>query len=183
MAEKELCRLKRKDLLRMLLMQCEETERLQRETDEIKEKLEVILESYERLKMKLDVKDERLNQKDAEIAELKTEIEKMITEKEMEKKDTDSLEEAVRRFGRLLEETQRTVDLYISNMKKKNEKKNPFEPGRTAGSRKRQNASRHGEVVSADFGQQGECLERTAAVNEIGTKRGFKTAVSGDLYG
>ena len=37
MAEKELRKLKRRELLQMLLMQCEETEKLQQETDEMKD--------------------------------------------------------------------------------------------------------------------------------------------------
>ena len=48
MAEKELRKLKRRELLQMLLMQCEETEKLQQETDEMKEKMDAVLESYER---------------------------------------------------------------------------------------------------------------------------------------
>jgi len=82
MAEKELRRLKRRDLLQMLLMQREETERLQRETDEMREKMAVTLESYERLKKKLDVKDERLNQKDVKITDLIQELEELRAEKE-----------------------------------------------------------------------------------------------------
>ena len=62
MAEKELRRLKRRELLQMLLVQCEETERLSQEADEIKQQIDAVMESYERLKKKLDVKDERLNQ-------------------------------------------------------------------------------------------------------------------------
>ena len=60
MAGKELRRLKRRELLKMLLVQCEETERLQKELEELTEEHEAMSESYERLKGKLDVKDERL---------------------------------------------------------------------------------------------------------------------------
>ncbi len=82
MAEKELRRLKRRELLQMLLVQCEETERLSQETDAMKEEMGAVMESYERLKKKLDIKDERLNQKDKIITELKREIEEMKTAKE-----------------------------------------------------------------------------------------------------
>ena len=37
MADKELRRLKRRELLQMLLVQCQETERLQQESNEMKE--------------------------------------------------------------------------------------------------------------------------------------------------
>ena len=68
MVDKEFRRLKRKDLLQMLIMQCEETERLQQEVDQTSARLRELEASYERLKVKLDVKDDRLNQKDAKIA-------------------------------------------------------------------------------------------------------------------
>lgn len=82
MADKELRRLKRRELLQMLVMECEEAERLEQESgrlreqlDAMKEQMDTIMESYERLKKKLDVKDERLNQKDETIAMLKSEVE------------------------------------------------------------------------------------------------------------
>ena len=61
MAERELRRLKRRDLLQMLLAQCEETERLQQEAAEWKAQLDTLTESYERLKARLKITDERLN--------------------------------------------------------------------------------------------------------------------------
>lgn len=82
MADKELHRLRRRELLQMLLMECEEAERLDQESgrlreqlDAIQQQMDTVMESYERLKKKLDVKDERLNQKDEQIAMLKQEVE------------------------------------------------------------------------------------------------------------
>ena len=46
MGNKELRRLKRRDLLQMLLAQCEETERLQKELDETRTELETLQEGY-----------------------------------------------------------------------------------------------------------------------------------------
>ena len=43
---KELRRLKRRELLQMLLIQCEETERLQQETDEMRAQMKTVMESY-----------------------------------------------------------------------------------------------------------------------------------------
>ena len=63
----------------MLVMQCEETERLQQEMDQTNAKLRELEISYERLKAKLDVKDERLNQKDAKIAKLRLMVQKLKT--------------------------------------------------------------------------------------------------------
>lgn len=82
MADKELRRLKRRELLQMLLMECEEAENLSQESvrlreqlDAMQEQMTAVMESYERLKKKLDVKDARLNQKDEKIAMLKQEVE------------------------------------------------------------------------------------------------------------
>ena len=74
----------------MLLAQCEETERLQKELDETRTELETLQEGYERLKKKLDIKDERLNQKDAKIAELKNEIETIQASRLIELEESDS---------------------------------------------------------------------------------------------
>lgn len=93
MAEKELRRLKRRELLQMLLVQCEETERLSQETEEIKERMEAVMQSYGRLKKKLDIKDERLNQKDTQIADLKRKIEEMKSAEEAERRERGSAAE------------------------------------------------------------------------------------------
>ena len=90
MGNKELRRLKRRDLLQMLLAQCEETERLQKELDETRAELETLQEGYERLKKKLDIKDERLNQKDAKIAELKDAVEEIQASRVIELEEAET---------------------------------------------------------------------------------------------
>ncbi|MCI8863217.1 MAG: hypothetical protein HFI20_12145 [Lachnospiraceae bacterium] len=45
MAEKELRKLNRRELLKLLLIQCEEMDRMQQEYDEMKTKLETFMES------------------------------------------------------------------------------------------------------------------------------------------
>lgn len=54
MADKELRKLKRRELLQMLLVQCEESERLEGELEEFIAEHEAMSESYERLKQKLN---------------------------------------------------------------------------------------------------------------------------------
>lgn len=78
MTEKELRRLRRQDLLQLLVEQSREAARLQAESDEKSEGLAQLNESYERLKAKLDDKDaqlerlkEKLNEKDALLEKLK----------------------------------------------------------------------------------------------------------------
>lgn len=78
MTDKELRRLRRQDLLQLLVEQSREAARLQTETDEKSEEIAQLNESLERLKGKLDEKDaqlerlkERLNEKDALLEKLK----------------------------------------------------------------------------------------------------------------
>lgn len=118
MAEKELRRLKRRELLQMLIVQCEETERLQQELDETSARLAVLEESYERLKVKLNVKDERLNQKDAAIAELNGTIEEMRTTKLIELNEAGSIAEAALRLNGIFEVAQRSAEQYLLNVKR-----------------------------------------------------------------
>ncbi|MCI8506277.1 MAG: hypothetical protein HFI67_08840 [Lachnospiraceae bacterium] len=118
MTGKELRRLKRRELLKMLLVQCEETERLQEEVNEIKREFDVMSESYERLKRKLDVKDERLNQKDAQIAELKAELEKFEEAGEAGKENVASMAEAAFWLDEMFAEAESVAEKYLEKVRK-----------------------------------------------------------------
>lgn len=118
MADKELRRLKRRELLQMLLVQCQEAERLQQELDEIKEQYDMMAESYERLKKKLDIKDERLNQKDAKILEQRREIKKLMEYREVERVEVGSIAESTLRLNEVLEEALRAAEQYLINIRK-----------------------------------------------------------------
>ena len=128
MAERELQRLKRRELLRMLLVQCEEMERLQQEADEIKAELAVLTESYERLKIKLNVKDERLNQKDERIAQLNRTITEMRESKIIELEKAGSIAEASLRLNGIFETAQKCADQYLVIVKLLAEKSRTEEP-------------------------------------------------------
>lgn len=78
MTDKELRKLRRHELLELLIVQSKEMAGFKTELDEKTEKLTELGESYERLKGKLDEKDElieklkeRLDEKDALIGKLK----------------------------------------------------------------------------------------------------------------
>ena len=58
MTDKDLRRLRRQDLLQMLVAQSKEAARLQTELDEEKEEAAQLLQGYEHLKEKLNEKDE-----------------------------------------------------------------------------------------------------------------------------
>lgn len=116
MADRALRRLTRRELLQMLLVQCEETERLQQEAEEQKEKMETVMESYERLKKKLDVKDERLNQKDEKIAQLLEEIEELKAL--MSAAPEGSLAKAAYHINEIFEEAQQEAGQYLISLRK-----------------------------------------------------------------
>lgn len=160
MADKELKKLKRRELLQMLLIQCEESERLQGELDEITTEHEAMSESYERLKVKLSVKDDRLNQKDAKIAELKKEIEEIKSSRTTEFAETDSISEAIDRLNEIFETAQQAVDQYLANIRKlsemdqrdKKENRIPFEISRRTGVRRGTSVPRVRQTLKAASG-------------------------------
>lgn len=168
MADKELRKLKRRELLRMLLVQCEETERLQRELNELTREHDVMSESYERLKGKLNVKDERLNQKDAQIASLKSTIEEMKLDRMIELTEAGNIAEAALRLNGIFEMAQQAADQYLMNVKRyaesqpkiavlqtpaEEEKQIPFESGWRAGIRRKTGTSRGRQPKGTDTGQ------------------------------
>lgn len=185
MADKELRRLSRRELLRMLLVQCEETERLQQETDEMKEHMETVMESYKRLKKKLDIKDERLNQKDAKIAELSCRIAELEAAEETAAEENGSIAEAFRRLdevNEVFEEVKKTVEQYIRGGKTRTAKETPFLSERPAGIRKKQSLSGSGRIVPMNPGRSKSGVDRNAA-SEGTEKSGGITAVAGGIYG
>lgn len=168
MADKELRKLKRRELLRMLLVQCEETERLQRELNELTREHDVMSESYERLKHKLNVKDERLNQKDAQIAALKSTIEEMKLDRMIELTEAGNIAEAALRLNGIFELAQEAADQYLMNVKRyaesqpkisvvqtsaEEEKQIPFESGWRAGIRRKAGTPRGRQQKGTEAGR------------------------------
>lgn len=141
MAEKELRRLNRRELLKLLLIQCEEMDRLQQEYNEMKTSLETFMESYERLKGKLNVKDERLNQKDAKIAELTRMIKEMEAEKAAASPEPETIAEAEAQLNQIFEDARKKADQYLKSLKTAEitkEQPIPFEPAGQSRIRRRQ---------------------------------------------
>ena len=118
MTDKELRKLNRRELLKMLLVQCQETERLTQELKETKTEFMDLTERYDRLIEKLNVKDERLNQKDAQIAEFKNTIEEMKASREIELEEAGSISEAALRINGVFEAAQRAAEQYLMNVKR-----------------------------------------------------------------
>lgn len=153
----------------MLLIQCEETERVTLESEELKEQMDAVMESYERLKKKLDVKDQRLNEKDQKIAELTREMEEMKAARERELETAGSAEAAAQRMHAIFEEAKRAAEQYLSAAQRLGGRQKPFGAERAAGIRKRQSGiPRAGQIVPMNPGQ-------TAGIE--------RDAASGDIYG
>lgn len=108
MTDKDLRRLRRQDLLQMLVAQSKEAARLQTELEEEKNERNTLQEGYERLKEKLDAKDAlieklkgRLNHKDDQIQELQEEMEVLQKDKWKELEENGSASEVLFRLRAL----------------------------------------------------------------------------------
>ncbi len=138
MTEKEFHKLKRQDILRLLLAQVKEAEELRSRLSETEGRLIVAEEGYERLKGRLDDKDtqinrlkERLDSKDAQINKLKGRLDnkdeqiqnmKIALDKLREEKMNaairpGSIAQASLELSGIFEAAQRAADLYLEKIK------------------------------------------------------------------
>ncbi len=190
MADKTLQRLKRRDLLQMLLVQCEETERLQTELCELKAQMETVMESYERLKKKLDIKDERLNQKDERIKELGSEIERLKKEAEPEA----ALVDAAHRLNEIFKEAQQAAEQYLTRVEKRHgikaqpagpEERHGFSGNeKTSAVRRKQGTPHIRQIIEVHAGRASGSREQNGTSSEdTGVPHRVTAAVSGDFYG
>lgn len=198
MARNELQKLKRRELLKMLLIQCQETERLEKELNEITKEHERMMESYERLKSKLNVKDERLSQKDAQIAELRNTIIEMKQSRVIELENAGSIAEAALRLNGVFEAAQKAAEQYLMNVKRIGEippdipdvpaeKKGipiPDEIGWRAGIRRKGGAPRIRQMIPVGPSQTNTDAERNVRTGrkDVGEQR-VLAAVSGGIHG
>ena len=195
MTSKELRRLSRRELLQMLLAQCEETERLEQELGELTEAHETMSESYERLKAKLNVKDERLNAKDAQIAELRDVIEQMKASRMIELEEAGNIAEAALRLNGVFEAAQRAAEQYLLNVRRigeismdvlelpEEDTKIPIESGWRAGVRRRGTGTRLRTMTLAEPGRAEEDSGGEEPGIEGGGYRRIFATVSGDFHG
>ena len=134
MTDKELHKLRRQDLLQLMLEQGKETLALQMEFNEINAEYIQVKAGYDRLKEKLDEKDavieklkkrldekdavieklkKRLNEKDAAIEELKKELETIRIERVIQLEETGPIAEAARQLKGVFKEAQKAADKYL----------------------------------------------------------------------
>lgn len=172
MTDKELQKLKRRELLQMLLVQCQETEKYKQESVETRLQLEELTERYERLIGKLNIKDERLNQKDAKIRELRNTIDEMKASRVIELNEAGSIAEAALKLNGVFEAAQKAAEQYLMNVQRLSEAAPavPFDQGWRAGVKKKAAAPRARQIVPLNKRQEND--------GDIGLP-----AASGDVHG
>nr|WP_296010600.1 hypothetical protein [uncultured Blautia sp.] len=129
MTEKDLHKLRRRDLLQLLLTQGEEAAALQNQLEKTETELKASQEGNERLKEKLNQKDElieklkgRLDEKDARIRELEEGMEEWKSDRRIELEEAGSIAEAALRLHDIFGAAQKAADQYLYNLRLMNEK-------------------------------------------------------------
>ena len=124
MTEKEFHKLRRRDLLQLLVAQGKENLQLQAEFDEASAQLQQMQETNERLKARLNEKDAlidklkgRLDQKDARIKKLREDMESWKTSRRIQLVEAGSIAEAALRLNGIFETAQKAADQYLYNLR------------------------------------------------------------------
>ena len=116
MTEKELRRLRRPDLLQLLLAQGKEAVALQAQLEERSAELAESQAMGGRLKEKLD-------EKDARIRELESEMQAWLDSRRIELDEAGSIAEAALRLNGIFEDAQKAADQYLYNLQQMCEKR------------------------------------------------------------
>lgn len=124
MTEKEFHKLRRRDLLQLLVAQGKENLQLQAEFDETSAQLQQTRDTNERLKARLNEKDAlidklkgRLDQKDARIKKLREDMEAWKTSRQIQLVEAGSIAEAALRLNGIFETAQKAADQYLYNLR------------------------------------------------------------------
>ena len=130
MTEKELHKLRKQDLLQLLLAQGTEAAELQEQITKLSASLEETEAGNERLKAKLDEKDElieklksRLDEKDARITKMREIMRAWRANRQIELEEAGSIAEAALKLNKVFEAAQKAADQYIYNLRQRCEKK------------------------------------------------------------
>lgn len=134
MTEKELHKLRKQDLLQLLLTQGREAAELQAQIKNLSVSLTEAEAGNERLKAKLDEKDElieklksRLDEKDARIDKWKRVLKAWRANRQIELEEAGSIAEASLKLNKVFEAAQKAADQYLYNLKQRCEEKNEQE--------------------------------------------------------
>ncbi len=125
MTEKEFRKLKRQELLQLLLTQIQGEKELRIQFEETEARLKEVEEVCERLKARLNSKDAqihklagRLNKKDQQIKNLKSDLESLRTDRKIKLREAGSIAEASLRLSGIYEAAQKAADLYLENVER-----------------------------------------------------------------
>ena len=128
MTEKELHKLRRQDLLQLLLSQSREAAHQQADLDRLDGMLTQTQESNQRLREKLAEKDAqlekltgRLNQKEEELRRLRAEREETRSGERTELHAVGSAAEVSKRLSQILGSAQREADAYLNSIRQEGE--------------------------------------------------------------
>lgn len=123
MTEKELHRLRRQDLLQLLLSQGKEALEIQTKLNSTSASMIQLKAGYERLKDKLDEKDAvieklkgRLDEKDARICELEDQINSIELRRRLRLAEAGSIAEASLKINEIFELAQKAVEQYFYDL-------------------------------------------------------------------
>lgn len=126
MTDKELHRLKKQDLLQLLLTQGKEAAALQAEITALSNSLADTQAGNARLKAKLNEKDElieklkdRLDEKDNLITRQREKMREWRESRMIELEDAGNIAEAALRLNGIFEAAQKAADQYIENLKQR----------------------------------------------------------------
>lgn len=124
MTEKDLHKLRRQEVLQLLLVQVREAEQLQVRLSEVSDQLKEEEALTGRLKTRLDEKDEqigrlkaRLDQKDEQIRSLKLCLDQNQSDRKILLEQSGSIAEASLRLSGIFEAAQKAADLYLDNIR------------------------------------------------------------------
>lgn len=124
MTEKEFSKLRRRDLLELLLSQIQEDERLERKVSAMMNRITSQEKTLNRLKDKLNEKDAqleklkgRLDDKDREIGILQETLEQERSSRRIELDEAGSIAEASLKLSGVFEAAQDAADRYLENIR------------------------------------------------------------------
>ena len=124
MTEKEFSKLRRRDLLELLLSQIQEDDRLERKVSAMMNRITSQEKTLNRLKDKLNEKDAqleklkgRLDEKDREIGVLQETLESERSSRRIELDEAGSIAEAALKLSGVFEAAQDAADRYMENIR------------------------------------------------------------------
>ena len=136
MTDKEFRKLKRGDLLELLLAENRENTELSRALEESRQEKQSLLKEISGLKQQTEQRDaeiknlwKKLEEKEADLAELQREFEELKSARHINISEAGSIAEASLLLSGIFEAAQRAADIYLTNVRLLGSRKAPEEDG------------------------------------------------------